>query len=124
MTSTFDGWGYVHLYANTGGKLAELDTYAIPEAHDPAFGTGFGDLSVHEAATSAVDSRLVYFSYYAGGFRVVRITGAGKLVEVGRFIDTGGNNFWGVQVFNRGGKEYIAASDRDYGLYIFEYTGP
>jgi hypothetical protein len=122
MTSTFDGWGYVHLYANTGGKLAELDTYAIPEAHDPAFGTGFGDLSVHEAAASAVNSRLMYFSYYAGGFRVVRITDDGKLVEVGRFIDTGGNNFWGVQVFSRGGKEYVAASDRDYGLYILKYT--
>ena len=124
MTSSFDGWGYVHLYRNGGGKLAELDTYAIPEAHDPAFGTGSGDLSVHEAATSLTDSRLVYFAYYAGGFRVARITADNKIVETGRFIDTGGNNFWGAQVFTRGNKEYVAASDRDYGLYIFEYTGP
>jgi hypothetical protein len=28
-----------------------------------------------------------------------------------------------VQVFQRNGKEYVAASDMDYGLYIFEYTG-
>jgi len=45
------------------------------------------------------------------------------LREVGRFIDDRGNDFWGVQVFTRGGKEFVAASDRDYGLYIFQYTG-
>jgi hypothetical protein len=123
MSSIFDGWGYVHLYQNGQGKLTELDTYAIPEGHDPAFATGFGDLSVHEAATSLSDPSLVYFAYYAGGFRVARISN-GKLTEVGRFIDTGGNNFWGAQVFKRGNKEYVAASDRDFGLYIFEYTGP
>jgi hypothetical protein len=37
----------------------------------------------------------------------------GKLVDVGHFIDQGGNNFWGVQVFQRNGKEYVAASDMD-----------
>lgn len=47
----------------------------------------------------------------------------GELQEVGRFIDEGGSNFWGVQTFEQGGKEYVAASDRDFGLYIFEYTG-
>jgi hypothetical protein len=118
----FDGWGYVHLFQNSSGKMSELDTYAIPEAHDPAHASGSGDLSVHEAATSHVRRDLVYFSYYAGGFRVVKIQG-GKLTEVGHFIDQGGNNFWGVQVFQRNGKEYVAASDMDYGLYIFEYTG-
>ena len=74
LESFFDGWGYVHLYKDGGaGKLVELDTYAIPQAHDEDFATGFGDLSVHEAATSLTDPRLVYFSYYAGGFRVARI---------------------------------------------------
>ena len=123
FTSYFDGWGYVHLYdSSRGGMGAELDTYAIPEAHDPAFATGFGDLSVHEVATSAVDSKLAYLSYYAGGVRVLEIQN-GELVEVGSFIDRRGSNFWGVQVFNSGGVEYVAASDRDYGLYILEYTG-
>ena len=65
--------------------MTELDTYAIPEAHNPAFATGFGDLSGH-------------------------------------YIDTGGNNFWGVQVFQNAGQEYVAASDRDLGLYIFKYN--
>jgi hypothetical protein len=122
FTAYFDGWGYVHLFRMEGGKMTELDTYAIPEAHDPAFATGFGDLSVHEAATSHERDDLVYFSYYAGGFRVVEITDDEKLVEVGRYIDPNGNNFWGVQVFEDGGTEYVAASDRDSGLWIFQYT--
>ncbi len=122
FSSYFDGWGYVHLYDNSGGKMAELDTYAIPEAHDPDYASGFGDLSVHEVATSQQDANLAYFSYYSGGFRVAEIQG-NELVEVGRFIDEGGSNFWGVQTFEQGGKEYVAASDRDFGLYIFEYTG-
>jgi hypothetical protein len=121
FSSHFDGWGYVHLYNRA--TMTELDTYAIPQAHDPAFATGFGDLSVHEVATSAVQADLAYYSYYAAGFRVTRIVG-GTLEEVGHFIDTGGNNFWGVQVFQHAGQEYVAASDRDFGLYIFRYTGP
>ncbi|WP_458112147.1 hypothetical protein M1D88_18140 [Arthrobacter sp. R1-13] len=46
-----------------------------------------------------------------------------KLVETGSFIDEGGSNFWGVEVFESNGVEYVAASDRDSGLYIFRYTG-
>jgi hypothetical protein len=120
FTSELDGWGYVHLF--DAATMAELDTYAIPQAHDPAFASGFGDLSVHEVATSHQQADLAYYSYYAGGFRVTRIVN-NELVEVGHFIDQGGNNFWGVQVFEHQGQEYVAASDRDFGLYIFRYTG-
>jgi hypothetical protein len=123
VAATFDGWGYVHLFDNGRGKLKELDTYAIPEAHDPAYAEGFGDLSVHEVAMSERRNDLAYFSYYAAGFRVAKITEDGKLNEVGHFIDEGGNNFWGVQVWHKDGQEYVLASDRDYGLYIFKYTG-
>ncbi|MCY7374320.1 MAG: hypothetical protein LH461_11620 [Spirochaetaceae bacterium] len=69
----------------------------------------------------------------APSFRVVRVSpddtgeedrdGYPELAEVGRFIDEGGSNLWGVEVFQSGGKEYVAASDRDFGLYIFRYTG-
>ncbi|MBA2738554.1 MAG: hypothetical protein H0U47_02730 [Nocardioidaceae bacterium] len=121
FSSYFDGWGYVHLFDNSGGKMKELDTYAIPQAHKQRFATGFGDLSVHEVATSHVDPRLAYFSYYAAGFRVARIQN-GELNEIGHFIDRGGNNFWGVEVFKDGGEEYVAASDRDYGLYVFQVS--
>jgi len=120
---SFDGWGYVRLFDYGTGKMAELDTFAIPEAHDQAYVRGFGDLSVHEVATSAVRDDLAYLSYYSGGFRVLKIVDD-ELAEVGHFIDEGGNNFWGVEVFQSGGQEYVAASDRDHGLYIFRYTGP
>jgi hypothetical protein len=123
VSAIFDGWGYIHLYRNNAGKLTELDTFAIPEAFDPSKASGFGDLSVHEVAMSEKRNDLAYFSYYAGGFRVLKIVGD-KLVEVGKFIDEGGSNLWGVQVWQKDGKEYVLASDRDYGLYIFEYTGP
>ena len=53
---------------------------------------------------------------------MIKIDG-GKIVEAGRFIDARGNNFWGVQVFRHRGQEYVAASDIDFGLYVFRYTG-
>jgi len=124
-TAAFDGWGYVHLYSNTlaGGKFAELDTFAIDEAHNPAFATGFGDLTVHEVATHPTDASRSYLSYYAGGLRALEIQGT-ELVQVGGYLDPNGNNFWGVEVFERDGRTIILGSDRDSGLWIFEDTGP
>jgi hypothetical protein len=122
VRSFFDGWGYVHLFRNGTGKLRELDTYAIPEAMDPRFARGRGDLSVHEVATSHQRPDLAYLSYYAGGLRVIRVEND-RIVEVGRFVDVAGNNLWGVQVFRHKGREYVAASDIDFGLYVFRYTG-
>jgi hypothetical protein len=124
ISAVFDGWGYVHLYdANT---MQDLDQYFIPESQNPAYAEGFGDLSVHEVATDP-DEDLVYVSYYAGGFRVLEYRDAGgnpDLSEVGAFIDTGGNNFWGVQVHKHpNGQKYVLASDRDSGVYLFQYTG-
>ncbi len=120
ISAVFDGWGYVHQYdANT---MQDVDTYALPESQDPSYARGFGDLSVHEVATDP-DKNLAYISYYAGGLRVVKYGGDG-MTEVGRFIDEGGNNFWGVEVHKHpNGQKYILASDRDHGLYIFRYTG-
>jgi hypothetical protein len=122
FSSYFDGWGYVRLFRNGLGKLTELDTYAVPQAHDPAFSSGAGDLSIHEVAVSRADPARQYFSYYAAGFRVTEIEND-ELVEKGHYIAEGGNNFWGVEVFSHGGEEYVAASDRDHGLWIFRYTG-
>ena len=126
--SVFDGWGYVHLY--DARTLEELDTFAIPEAMDPAYATGFGDLSVHEVAVDPLDPSLAYLSYYAGGLRAIQIqcanpadTSTCALVEVGGYLDEAGNNFWGVETFVRDGVTYILASDRDSGLWIFKRTG-
>lgn len=120
FSSYFDGWGYVHLF--DAQTMESLDTYAIPEAHDPEYASGFGDLSVHEVATSEVDPDLTYIAYYSGGLRVVD-TSSGQIEEIGHYVADEGNNFWGVQVFQHDGQEYVAASDRDHGLFIFRYTG-
>jgi hypothetical protein len=127
VEAVFDGWGYVRLFGTTvptsvgvPGSISQIDTYAIEESQDEAYAVGFGDLSVHEVAMDP-DDRVAYLSYYAGGLRVVEY-GPGGLEEVGVFIDEGGNNFWGVQVHERDGETYVLASDRDFGLYVFQYT--
>ncbi|MGI8731503.1 MAG: PA domain-containing protein, partial [Solirubrobacteraceae bacterium] len=127
VTTQFDGWGYVHLF--DAATLEDLDTYAIPEAMDPDYASGYGDLSVHEVATDPTDPSLAYLSYYAGGLRAVQIqcsnpddTSTCKLVEVGGYLDPAGNDFWGVEVIpdpKNPGEVLILASDRDYGLFIF-----
>jgi len=132
VTTQFDGWGYVHLYDAVTG--AELDTFAIPEAMDPAYASGFGDLTVHEVATDPTDPSLMYLSYYSGGMRALQIQCSDpannttcELVEVGGYLDPEGNNFWGVEVIRNpaddpavtGDEVLILASDRDYGLFIF-----
>jgi len=140
VTSQFDGWGYVHLF--DAETLEELDTFAIPEAMDPDYASGFGDLTVHEVATDPTDASLAYLSYYAGGLRAIQIQCGGdpydpdnppadtstcELVEVGGYLDPEGNDFWGVEVIPNpdddpnveGDEVLILASDRDYGLFIF-----
>ncbi|MCI0345568.1 MAG: hypothetical protein L0221_09025 [Chloroflexi bacterium] len=126
----FNGWGYLHLF--DAATLTEIDTYAIAEALNPAFlrtqanPFGFGTLSIHEVATDR-ERNLGYISYYGGGFRVVSF-GASGISEVGHYLDVGGNNFWGVQTHRLPADptetDYILASDRDDGLWIFRYTGP
>ena len=128
-TSKFDGWGYAHLYKREpSGKSVRIDSYAIPEALDPAYAFGYGDLSIHEFATDP-EKNIAYSSYYAGGMRVFKF-GSGGLEEVGHYIDSQGSNFWGVETFvggnsagNLKGKRLFAGSDRDHGLWIFRYTG-
>ena len=123
--SIFDGWGYVWLL--DAQTLEPLDTYAIPEAHDPNFAFGFGDLSVHEVAVDPQEPSLAYLSYYSGGLRAIQIqcsnpsdTSTCELVEVGGYLDPEGNDFWGVETFvGDDGQTYILASDRDSGLWIF-----
>lgn len=118
IKAVFDGWGYVHLYDNE--TMQDVDQYFVPESQNPLYASGYGDLSVHEVATDP-DTNLAYLSYYGAGFRVVSY-GPEGLEEVGHYIDAGGNNFWGVEVHELNGQKYVLASDRDSGLYIFQYT--
>ena len=107
--------------------LTELDTFAISEANNPAFATGFGSLSVHEVATDKTDASRAYLSYYQGGMRSLQIQCSNpgdrttcRLVEVGGYLDPLGNNFWGIETFTRGGTTYVAGSDMDSGLWLFK----
>jgi hypothetical protein len=126
IVGVFDGWGYVRLFGvdipRTGGagSLEQIDTFAIDEAQREGFATGFGDLSVHEVAMDPAGD-IAYLSYYSGGLRVVSY-GPDGLAEEGAFIDEGGNNFWGVEIYRRDGETFVLASDRDFGLYVFQFT--
>jgi hypothetical protein len=120
FSATFDGWGYVHLVdANT---MEDIDQYAIDESLDEDFAQGFGALSVHEVAVDPERDGLAYLSYYSGGLRVIEY-GEDGIEEVGHFIDDEGNDFWGVEYWTSPEtcQDYILASDRDSGLYIFQY---
>jgi hypothetical protein len=131
VSSLFDGWGYVHLFAVDPAvtKLTEVDTFAIPEAMNPAFSSGFGALSVHEVATEKGDATRAFLSYYAGGIRALQIRCAKpkdvrtcRLVETGGYLDPQGNQFWGIETFVRNGVTYAAGSDMDYGVFIVKRT--
>ncbi|MBI4259071.1 MAG: hypothetical protein HY658_00760 [Actinobacteria bacterium] len=130
-SAEFDGWGYVRLIDST--TMTEIDQLTIPESADPEFAAGFGDLTVHEVeiargdpnegGSSPDDGVLAYFSWYSGGFRVASFDGTG-IQEVGHYIDPDGNNFWGVALAkDQNGDRIVLASDRDFGLFIFRYTG-
>ncbi len=122
-TTTFDGWGTIHLL--NGTTLEEIDNYSIPEAIDPARASGSGTMSVHEVAMDKAQN-LAYLSWYDAGIRVVRF-GSSGIEEVGHYIDARGNDFWGVEAHRLPGDStettYILGSDRDTGLWIFRYTG-
>jgi hypothetical protein len=134
--SQFDGWGYARVVdTSTPSSPTEVGQITIPETADPAFVAGFGDLTVHEVEVprgdpneggpAPDDDRLAYFSWYSGGFRVVDISDPANPTEVGHYIDPNGNNFWGVALAeDQNGNRIVLASDRDFGLFIFRYTGP
>ena len=77
-------------------------------------------MTVHEVAADP-DHDLFYVSHYALGMRVLAYSDAG-FEEVGRFVEAGGSNYWGVEVHRMNGQTYILGSDRDRGLRIFSST--
>jgi hypothetical protein len=124
ISAVFDGWGYTHMYKTDltpGKKMEEVDFYAPMEGQSPAYAEDFGDMTVHEVATDP-DRSLVYVSHYALGMRVLSY-GKNGLTEVGKFVESGGSNYWGVEVHKRGGQTYILGSDRDRGLRVFKFNG-
>jgi hypothetical protein len=135
ITATFDGWGYVRvLDTDPASAPTEIAQITIPETADEDFATDFGDVTVHEVEIPRGDSNeggpapdddlVAYFSWYSGGFRVFDITDPANPAELGHYIDANGNNFWGVALAeDENGDRIVLASDRDFGLFIFRYTG-
>jgi len=118
VSSEFDGWGYMRLL--NYDTFEEIDAFAIPEALDPRYGEGFGDLTVHEVTTDPTGD-VGYAAWYSGGMRVIDYSG-GDLQEVGAYIAPEGSNFWGVELNVRtDGRLFFLGSDRDYGLYVFRF---
>lgn len=151
-STVFDGWGYVNLHDAEDPDLPIVDTYAVAEAKDPAYRTGFGSLTVHEVKTDPrSDKDLAYLSYYDAGLRVLSFGNDG-MREIGHYVPEGGSDFWGVfpvcagqcakgdrgrdenrqeerQDRDRGRgrrnakRPLLLMSDRDSGLWILRYTG-
>lgn len=123
-TAVFDGWGYTHLFNQN--TMVEIDQLAQPATNDPAKAQGFGDMSVHEVATerSRDLAKVAYFSWYDQGFRVAVFNGS-EIQRSGFYIPEGGHDLWGVELcgFDRRGRRLVCVSDRDYGLFIYRYTG-
>ena len=124
-STEFDGWGYVQLHDARDANLRIIDSYAVPEALDPAFADGFGTLSVHEVKTDPrANVNLAYISYYNAGARVVKFNRRQGIRETGFFIPEGGVHFWGTFPHRLGrsqGAPLLLFSDRDSGLYILRY---
>ena len=122
-----------YLETRTLGYLGHIGYYAPAEAADPAMASGFGDLTMHNLETDPMQRDRTYVSWYSAGMRALEYrpghlhtnTGEGSFSwnvhEVGRWIDPQGSNFWGVTVANIGGEQYILASDRNFGLYVFKW---
>jgi hypothetical protein len=114
----FDGWGYVHLI--NADTMQEIDQYSVPEAIDPRYAEGFGDLTVHEITTDPTGD-VGYLAWYSAGFRVLDYSG-GDLQEVGHYVAPRGSDIWGVELnVRRDGRLFVLASDRSYGLQIFRF---
>lgn len=134
--SEFDGWGYARLIdTSTASAPTEVGQFYLPEQPDTNFVSGFGDLTVHEVEVprgdpdeggpAPDDDKLAYFSWYSGGFRVIDFTDPSNPEEVGSYIDAKGNDFWGVALAkDQNGDRIVLGSDRDFGLFVFRYTGP
>ncbi len=121
FSTVFDGWGYVKLFNSSDlTNISEIDSFAIPQAFDEDYASGYGALSVHEVAMDPDENR-AYLSYYAGGFRALKYSSAG-IVQTGGYLDPNGNDFWGVEMWTKPGTtdKYILASDMDGALYIFK----
>lgn len=123
----FDGWGYPWLVDAQTHEIR--DTLTFPQQHSEQIAANDNtiDLSIHEVAIEKNPTRFgrqANFAWYNGGFRVACYNPR-SLTEVGHYIPEGGHDLWGVELFQpQGGRRLVGVSDRDFGLFIYKYTGP
>ena len=135
-SAIFDGRGPFHLLDNA--SMEEIDAFAPPQTHDPAFAQGFGELTMHNVEADPTRD-LAYISWYALGLRVLDFSACtvrggdgsfdnqdqpGCVEQVGAFIDEGGNDFWGIHqaLDHPTDPDLLLLSDRDRGLYLLKFT--
>ena len=124
MDAVFHGWGYAHQFEYGSGTLKEVGKpYAVPEGIDEKFALGYGDLSIHEWATDP-DQNLAYASYYAAACASSASTATASRSRATTSRAAAATSGASSSSRPRAGERLIAASDRDFGLYIFRYTGP
>ena len=144
IQALFDGWAYFHLLDRS--SLAETGYYAPGEVFDEDYASGFGDLSMHnvEGDPDTADADVAYVAWYSLGMRALEMDPGfsvsppggdwdaatpgvndyygSNVREVGRFIAPEGSNFWGVHVHDHpNGEQYVLASDRNSGIWIFQF---
>ncbi|MDO3720157.1 hypothetical protein QVZ43_00380 [Marinobacter sp. chi1] len=121
--------------------LGEMGYYAPAEVTNPALAAGAGDLTMHNLEIDPTNPDRTFISWYSLGMRAVEwrpghlhsnSNGEGvvswNMHEVGRFIageeygEAAGSNFWGVHVTEIDGEQYILGTDRNTGLWIFQWS--
>lgn len=121
--------------------LGEMGYYAPAEVTDPELATGAGDLTMHNLEIDPTNPDRTFISWYSLGMRAVEwreghlhdnSNGEGvvswNMHEVGRFIagdeygESAGSNFWGIHVTEVDGEQYILGSDRNTGLWVFQWN--
>ena len=116
--------------------MEHMGHYAPAEVADPQYATNAGDLTMHNIETDPTDRSRMFISWYSLGMRAVewreghlhspdapgQSVASWNMHEVGRWIEPEvGSNFWGVHVTQVNGEQYILGSDRNSGLYIFQW---
>ena len=114
---------HAHVQATPNGAKMQRGRLSTRRrrSQDPAFAEDYGDMRVHEVATDPGREPRLRLALRARHARAeLRDSG---LEEVGKFVEQGGSNYWGVEVHKFGGQKYILGSDRDRGLRIFQFSG-
>lgn len=112
----FDGWGYGRILdVSDPANIVEVGQYVTENvmANPPPP----GDHTMHNVV---IEGRTAFISWYADGIRVVDFTDPSRPVEIARFVDPAGSDFWGVYLYHHpDGNSYILGSDRSTGLWVF-----